>query len=199
MYLGLVLVGATPQTLAQRSKEQPDRNKINLLVPSQGYIYTFDLNPLIQLNKLAVPYSSKIKMSGRLVFLPQRSSDWEIIDTSGPKEIIEFIRKNFFHSALINPPNLPPFAEEMYTFIEVSKDAITTGFRTKFGGPNKAEEMSTIYSRMIGYAKSPNADTDVANNYYLINTSVRLENDQVFIVTCLPRAGLDALLATDAK
>ena len=31
------------------------------------------------------------------------------------------------------------------------------------------------------------------------STSFRTENDQVFIVTRLPRAGLDSLLATDAK
>ena len=33
----------------------------------------------------------------------------------------------------------------------------------------------------------------------LANTSFRSENDQVFIVTRLPRAGLDSLLAVDAK
>lgn len=42
-------------------------------------------------------------------------------------------------------------------------------------------------------------DVSPIREQLITNTSFRHENDQVFIVTRLPRAGLDTLLATDAK
>jgi len=198
VYFGLVLVGVTPQILAQTSKKDNEPYKINLLVPSQGYVFTFDLNPILELHRLTSIGSPQIKIEGRLIPLQQKFSNWEIINVKGSKEVIEFIDKNFFVPAEVDSP-LPRIFEELFQSVEVSKDDITITHVTTFSDQKKAEQIANIHSRMAEYARAHNADKKVAGNYYLINTSARAENNQVFIVTRLPRAGLDSLLAKDAK
>ena len=76
VYLGLVLVGATPQVLAQKVKNSDEPNKISILVPGEGYVFTFDLNPAIKLSDLAKAESLPIKMSGKLIPLHQKITNW---------------------------------------------------------------------------------------------------------------------------
>ena len=89
---------------------------------------------------------------------------------------------------------MPLIAEELFQSVEVDKDFITITQNTKFGDANSALKMANIFRRMIEYAKSPEADKKIASNQLLINKQVQSENNQVFIVTRLPRGSLDELL-----
>ena len=199
VYLGLVLVGATPEVSAQNSKKFAEANKINILAPGEGYVFTFDLNPIIELSRLAAKESSSAKMAGTLIPLQQKFTDWEIISAAGDRKILDFIRKEFFTPAVLSPPSLPVIAKELYQSVEIDKDNITFNRHTVFSEVNTAASIAESYRRMIEYAKSPTAEKAVAGNLILTNTEVRSENNQLFIVTRLPRGSIDSLLAKNAN
>ncbi len=203
VYLGLVLVGATPQISAQTSRKDADANKINILVPGEGLVFTFDLNPSVKLSKLSQSESLPIKVSGKIIDSQQKFTDWEITEAVGSQQIVGFVRREFFQPAT---SNIPPdtlltrlFPKETSQSVEVSKATVTITRNLTFNGVEKVAKMAEIYRRMIEYAKSPTAKKQVAGNLYLTNTEVRFENNQVFIVTRLPRGSLDALLTQSAK
>lgn len=199
VYLGLVLVGSTPQALAQNSKKSAEPNKISIFVPSQGAIFTFDLNPIIELNRLAAKESLPIKMSGKLIPLQQKITNWEIITATGNQKVIDFLRKEFFTPMVIDPPTLPSITKEEFQLIEIDKDNITFTRKATSNSVREATEIANIFNQMVEYAKSPKADKEIAGNLYLTNTQARSENNQVFIVTRLPRGSLNALLTKNAQ
>lgn len=192
--LGLVIVGAPLQILAQNSQSPKDKNKISILAPGSGMIFTFDLNPLIELNKLASKESLPVKFSGKLIPLQQSSTEWKLLNSEGSSKIIEFIKKDFFAPAILNPPTIPLSEKELFQSIEVDKNSIILTRSIVFYNLSEAEYINKCFRYMIDVAKSPATKNEIAGNLYLINTEVRLENDQVFIVTRLPRAGIDALI-----
>jgi hypothetical protein len=199
VYLGLVLVGATPEVSAQNSKKIAEANKISILAPGEGYIFTFDLNPIIELSRLAAGESSSVKMAGKLIPLQQKFTDWEIIGAAGDRKILDFLRREFFTPVVLDPPSLPVMAKELYQSVEIDKDNITFNRHTIFADAGKAASLAESYRRMIEYAKSPAAIKEIAGNLILTNTEVRVENNQFFIVTRLPRGSIDSLLAKNAK
>jgi hypothetical protein len=199
VYLGLVLVGATPEVLAQNAKKAAESNKISFLAPGAGYVFTFDLNPIIELNRLAAKESPSVKLAGKLIPLQQKFTDWEIISVAGDRKILDFLRKEFFTPAVHNPPSLPLITKELYQSVEIDKDNITFNRQTTFGDVDKATLFAKCYWWMIEYAKSPTAEKEIAGNLILTNTEVRSENNQVFIVTRLPRGSIDSLLAKSAN
>ncbi len=208
VYLGLVLVGgASPQVWAQRSNDKSgEPNKISIVVPGEGLIFTFDLNPLIELNRLSVAESLPVKMSGKIIFSSgKKVENWEAINAvAGNQKIIDLLNKEFFAPTLSSLlPNdlsrLFPIPKELFQSIEVDEDHITVARTMKFGDAKLAARMAEIYSRMADYAKSAKADKQIAGNLYLTNTEARSENNQVFVVTRLPRGSLDQLLKQDAK
>ena len=195
VYLGLALVGASPQVLAQNAKQTVESNKINILVPGEGYVFTFDLNPFIELNKLVSAETLPIKLSGKLIPAHQKFTDWEIITVTGNQKITDFLRKEFFTAAVLNPPTLPLPAKELFQSVEIDKDNIILTRNTTFKDSEKASAFGESFRRIIEYVKTPTSEKAVAGNLYLKNTQVRFVNNQVFIVTRLPRASIDSLLA----
>ncbi|HEX9960497.1 MAG TPA: hypothetical protein VGB00_06170, partial [Pyrinomonadaceae bacterium] len=87
----------------------------------------------------------------------------------------------------------------LYQSVEIDKDSITFNRHTIFVDASKATSLAECYRRMIEYAKSPTAKKEIAGNLILTNTEVRSENNQVFIVTRLPRGSIDSLLAKNAQ
>ncbi|MDQ3800563.1 MAG: hypothetical protein M3384_14025 [Acidobacteriota bacterium] len=196
VYLGLVLVGgATPQVSAQDLKKGVEVNKFNILLPGEGYVFTFDLNPIIELSRLAGKESLPVNMSGKLIPLQQKFTDWKIIAATGEQKILDFLDREFFTPAVLDPPNLPLMAKELYQSVEVDKDHITITRGTIFSDPGKGVAFAESYRRIIEYAKSPKAEKPIAGSLILTNTQVRSENNQIFIVTRLPRGSIDAHLA----
>lgn len=199
VYLGLLIVGAPPQVLAQNSEKVTERNKINIIFPGEGYVFTFDLNPIIELNKLSAGESLPITLSGKLVPLQQEQTDWQITAVAGNQKIVGFLQKEFFPPAILSPPKLPLIVKEIYQSVEIDRDVIKITRNAQYNEIKKATEMAFIFNRMVQYAKNSSSKKEIVGNLYLLNTQVVSENNQVFIVTRLPRAGLDALLKADEK
>ena len=193
VYLGLVLVGATPEVLAQAAKKSADPNKISIVTPGEGYIFTFDLNPLIELSRLAAKDSSSVKMAGKLIPLPQEFTGWEIIAAAGDRKVVDFLRKEFFAPAALSQPNPLVIAKELYQSVEIDKDHIIFNRQITLSDANKATTFEETYRRLLEYARLPIAEKEIAGNLLLTNTEVRCENNQVFIVTRLPRGSIDSL------
>lgn len=205
-FFGLVLVGATPQVLAQSGDRSVDSNKISILVPGEGYVFTFDLNPVIKLNKLAATESLPVNLSGRLVPAQQNVTNWEILSASGNQKVVDFLRKEYFAPLISSQPQVSSelgdwflFPEQLYQSIEVDKTNITFTKTDTFSDAKRAARFAEMFRRMSEYVKSPTADKKIAGNLYLTNTQVRAENAQVFVVTRLPRASIDELLAKTAQ
>ena len=94
-----------------------DPNKVSILVPGKGYIFTFDLNPTIELNKLAQQQSALAEISGRLTLSQKKSANWQVINLSGNKTVIDFIRKEFFTpvvATIIPDSSLLPIPKELF-------------------------------------------------------------------------------------
>ncbi|MGI8786299.1 MAG: hypothetical protein ACR2HG_00875 [Pyrinomonadaceae bacterium] len=211
VYLGLVLVGGTPQILAQNAKKSGEANKISILLPGEGLVFTFDLNPAIKLSKLSAKESLPIKVSGnfstdfsdKFFNTPQKLTAWTITEAVGSPQIVGFLQQEFFPSAESGIPAEPLitklFPKETSQTVEVSKDTVSITRRLTYDSVEKVAEMAEIHRRIIEHAKSPTAKDEVVGNLYLINTEIRSENNQFIIVTRLPRGSLDALLAKDAQ
>lgn len=198
VYLGLVLVGATPQISAQNRKTA-DANTVNILIPGQGLVLTFDLNPFIELNKLASKETSLTKVSGKLIPLQQEFTDWGTITGTGDQKVIDFLRKEFFTPMQVSPPTLPRSEKELFQTIEIDSENISVIRQVTFTDLKNAAIFEEVFRKTLEYAKSSAADKKIAGNPYITNTQVRSENNQVFIVTRLPRAAIDEFLATNAR
>jgi hypothetical protein len=81
------------------------------------------------------------------------------------------------------------------TEIEISYDSasLKTSFSVKKGSSQKAAQLLNAYK--LAYKSYQPDEEKPAVKLLFENTKIISENDQVFIVTNLPRAGLDALLA----
>ncbi len=192
VYLGLVLVGATPQVSAQ-NKKTVDANVVNILIPSQGWILTFDLNPFIELNKLASKETLQTKVSGKLISQQPPLTGWTTITGTGNQNVIDFLRKEFFKQAVMFPPAQPLFTKELFQTIETDGQHTTIARTLVFDDVKESAAFQDIFRRTIEYAKSHAADKKIAGNLYITNTQIRAENNQVFIITHLPRAAIDSL------
>lgn len=190
--LSLSLLGATPLVFAQVAEKSTDKNKISFLAPGEGFVFTFDLNPIIKLNKIVSQESLPIEMSGKLIPLPQELTNWEVVSSKGSPVVLDFLRKEFFPPQHLYPP-VPEliFIKEEFQSVEISKDEITLVRNSIFADKSKADYVEKAYREIINYAKSPNTDKKAAGSIYITNTQIRAENNQVFIVTRLPRAAID--------
>ncbi len=158
VYLGLVLVGgSSPQVLAQSKKESAEPNKISILVASQGAIYTFDLNPIIELSKLSAKETLPIEISGKLILLPQEFTNWKITSAKGNQNILDFLRKEFFAPAQSSPPEATQELlgiKEIFQSVEIDKDNITITRKAAFNNVKEAVEMANVFRRMAVHAKT---------------------------------------------
>lgn len=82
---------------------------------------------------------------------------------------------------------------EFYPYISGLKLLIS------FEAVDTQKASALVDSLSIWFAARSNRTDDRFRKYIYENTEVISESNQIFIVTRLPRAGLDSLLATDAK
>jgi hypothetical protein len=77
----------------------------------------------------------------------------------------------------------------------------STQLSIEFGVKKRSAERSRVVSGDLAKAFQlcKSADANIVRSKLLDNTAFRSENDQIFVVTRLPRAGLDSLLAKNAK
>ncbi|MGI8813171.1 MAG: hypothetical protein ACR2IH_11700 [Pyrinomonadaceae bacterium] len=74
-------------------------------------------------------------------------------------------------------------------------------FSVEFGVKKRSPEIARMISGDLAaaFARFKPSEKDIVRSRLFENTSFRSDNDQVFVITRFPRAGLEPLLANDAK
>ena len=230
VYLGLVLVGATPQVLAQAAMtrsfdvkdeiefkdnldEKPDDERTPVTDAVQGYLQDVEYF-FVNLQRLRSKGGFDLS---RDVFDVAQSTMLPCVDSNlaGRYTPIRFTNEN-----PLSRPALLQFSRSMVFGYSLG-DCIannefngvsavdsrydfkldTTGFFVEISVKKQSTQNASgllreLESTLKLYSAGKN---DRVKQKIIDSTSFRTENDQVFIVTRLPRAGLDPLIATDAK
>ncbi|MBK8466666.1 MAG: hypothetical protein IPL32_12630 [Chloracidobacterium sp.] len=193
VYLGLVLAGATPQVLAQAATAKQFNVKDEIEV-KDNLDNKPDDKPYTEIEKAGVRFVG-LYIEGLI-----RSLDaFTYAESKGYNLSYNIKTADIFDSGFDNP------------FAQINKN-ITAGFldqriddnglyfrfslKWNQGEHGTSELFSAVDSGRSVFARRPNAFKE---KLLIKNSSVSSVNDQVFIVTRLPRAGLDSLLASDAK
>lgn len=227
VYLGLVFVGATPQVLAQAAmtrefnvkdeielKEDLDNKPPeNFDISVQNYLedveyFLYSLQRLRRDHKFD-PAGNGFDVA-QATLLPCVDAN-QVGSYTAEKFVIpnEFVRPVFtrFSNQLTDGYSLQDcLPSEKFPGIEVTSSRFELKLDTKSfsvevavkkASPRRAAELADTLRTTIDRFRQ-NAPTPVRTQL-IDNTAVRAENTQVFVVTRLPRAGLDSLLAVDAK
>ncbi len=229
VYIGLVLVGGTPQVLAQAAMtrqfnvkdevefkddldNKPDDERTPVSDSVKGYLQDVEyfFANLSRLRTQAGFNSGKDafevaqatllpcvdrNMAGRYTALK-----FEYVNESSRRALENFSRSMVYGYSLGDC-----IANDEFNGVE----AVATKFRFKLDAKeffvnisikkqspqNALSLLRELESSLKLYATTNN---DKISQKIIANTSFRVESDQVFIVTRLPRAGLDSLLAVNA-
>ncbi len=230
MYLGLVLVGATPQVMAQAAMtkpfnvrdeiefkdnldKKPDNERTPVSDAVQGYLQDVEYF-LVNLQRLRskgsfdfnkdvfdVAQSTMLpcvdsNLAGR--YTPSRFVNENALSRPA---LVQFSRSMVFGYSLgdciaNNEFNGVSGVDSRYNF-KLDTAAFSVNISIKKQSPQNGLDLMRVLERTRKiYATDNNSKI---RQTVIDSTSFKSENDQVFIVTRLPRAGLDSLLTSDAK
>lgn len=230
VYLGLVLVGATPQVMGQAAMtrqfnvkdeiehkddldKKPDTERTPVSDAVQGYLQDVELF-LVNLQRLrskgSFDLSKDVFDVAQSTMLPCVDSNqagrftptkWVNPNPSSHQALLQFSRSMVFGYSLgdcvsNNEFNGVEAVDSRYNF-KLDATAFTVNISIKKQSTQNALDLMGVLERtrkIYDTGKNTRIRQSIIDS-----TSFRSENDQVFIVTRLPRAGLDSLLATDAK
>lgn len=243
VYLGLVLVGATPQILAQAAMtkqfnvkdeievkddlDKKPKNDLNPLIQTI-HIYFQDLDGyLLDVQKaderLHANYdSNEAKIAGNYLGVYKRDPEsvlpapcYRIGDSNRPFDLEtvahatilpillnpQYVDENWSWAPMAcNPRDGSKRAEVPFTEIEVSgtqKGVLTYQLSIK---PLSTGQTSILFNNLRRtFERFDTADFNDRQKVLWKNTKLTQTEDKVLIVTRLPRAGLDSLLAANAK
>jgi hypothetical protein len=217
VYLGLVLVGGNAQVLANAAtprlfdikteiefKDDLDtkpKNDEDETDEDHDFITLFsqllkDVQLNVEKGEIPQPLQTNFKVE----------TTFEKLEFTGGggtgSNISEAKLNQLFQNALVS--SFLPEASESADYVgkvkkgkiafEANADSIT--LKVSFS-KNKAQAFAEYLSQK--YAESGVSQTDVLIKQLYENTQITSENDQVFIVTRLPRGSIDLLLAKDAQ
>lgn len=210
VYLGLVLVGATPAALSQAAmtrqfdikseieyKDDLD-NKPDETPGKEDFPVLFvglldEIRKEVENGRVSLPTDfyvsgvfSRTENGGSAGFGSNDSLDERL------RNVIENAISREFEAKAFELAD----ADGKWKTVKISFDADQTDFslKTSFGKSN-AEQFAEFLKGKYSSASSENNLTKRAYE----NTKVSSENNQVFIVTRLPRAAIDEFLATSAR
>lgn len=228
VYLGLVLVGATPQILAQAATakqfsvkdeiEVKDELDGDLLLDTSSSLDRFLRDTegfIVDLREVGYPasvigYPAEIQI-GRTAFFPCVGSNartFRFVDTIvplGPDAVWKKIT-GFSYSFLEGyslsdclPSGQFDGKQARTTHHEFKIDHDGFCVELTLTKASKNEARDLFRSLQVAFKEHDTEDTSQVGMLLLEYMSFRVNNDQVSITTNLPRAKLDSLLATDAK
>ncbi|MEP6922853.1 MAG: hypothetical protein ABI954_00180 [Pyrinomonadaceae bacterium] len=192
VYLGLLIVGAPPQVLAQTLTATNQENQSDKSEETNKKFVDFG-NKLKALAKGGKLDSFDITIQADAVnknFLNQ-----QIIIASGDKEFVDLLQE--LAPAFIESYFGQFSASQIDWSLRGDKTEINSNISFKVASEQKARSVASglnLYFSMLREAKQNTNEGVIFNE-----TTVTQENDQIFIVTRLPRAGLDAFLKSDEK
>ena len=229
VYLGLVLAGATPQVLANaamtRSFDVKDEIEVNDNLDKKPDDERSPVTASVQIYLEDVEYflASLGRLRNRGKFDPKKDT-FSVAQTT----LLPCVDRNlagrytpvrFVSTSESSRPALEYFSRGMVYGYSLGDCIVTNEFsvtavdsRFAFGLDDKAFTVNVAVKKESPQRAldllhelettlklySTNSKTNLRQKI-IESTTFRSENDQVFVVTRLPRAGLDTLLATDAK
>ena len=216
VYFGLIIVGAPPQVLAQTLKAQQvarckqptisniDLQQINLVQPFVEL--TEDLQKLAQIKKYDP--NAQTGFSYTITFEKPENDDITTKGVSGTseswidlaiEEAIEKVRTKTLS-------DLPDFSSDKGSNEQVKRqsfefqiDANNFELTISFEKSSLENAQKALNDLRLAFFAIACAEKRVEVKSIYENTEVSVENNQVFIVTRLPRAALDSLLQANEK
>lgn len=198
VYLGFVLVGgASPQVLAQSLNIAPISKEATVLAGDK--IISINARWAVELEKIIAGSSASAHILGNMIFPDEGAGEWRFQIAEGNTEAIDFLRKHFFLAPEISPANLPLPYRKISFEVETNHTEIKFEWRTTFRNSQDAAEFGKSYAYILSHREKFGDEIGSAEKIFLENTKSGLDNNQVTIVTRLPRGSLDELLKQDAK
>jgi len=230
VYLGLVLVGATPQVLANAAMtrqfdvkdeievkddldKKPDDERSPVTASVQVYLNDVEFF-LASLGRLKArgkfdPAKDTFNVSQTTLLpcvdsnLAGRYTPTRFDNTSEPsRSALEYFSRSMVYGYSLGDC----IANTEFSGVAAADSRFTFGFDSKTfsvnigvkkQSPQRALDLlRELESTLRLYSTQENTKL---RQSIIANTAFSADNDQVFVVTRLPRAGLDTLLATDAK
>ncbi len=194
VYLGLVLVGGAGSTaLAQVANTIPASKKTEILAGDK--IITLNANWAIELEKILAENPAPVYLLGTMALPDKGVSDWKILKSEGSAEAVEFLRKQFLSTPVVSPKDLPLPYEKLSFEAVVNPTEIKIKESFSFRKDLEAREFHFYFENLLENKEKIYGEIGQAEKLYLQNTKTKLENNQVTIVTRLPRASIDSLFA----
>jgi acyl-CoA synthetase (AMP-forming)/AMP-acid ligase II len=196
-FFGLVLVGATPHVLAQNS--ELTGKPVNCNFVSSVPTICIEANWIADLGKVLAenPKSTYTYVKADYIKDDFGLFDWKIQKALGNQKALDFLNEKVFCFEC----DLPKFfqSQKISHEIEITESEIRSLTQVAHYSIEKAKSYQSKYTSLAISFDLYRKETDPAELLFWKNTSARSENNQVFIVTRLPRASIDELLAENAR
>lgn len=231
VYLGLVLVGATPQVLAQAAtakqfsvkdevgrkddlEKKPENGADEIRPYFEGYLsdvsdFLSDLKKLYSIDKFTPGFDQW--KTEKTVYLP--CPETGTLVSEGPKLDIDHWLKPAIIDAQFRIEGWTSLgtclpggrfqqagrSEARAAGLSLSYDKHELKYEISITRSNANDAIALLEQFRTAIQRLDSAETDLRLKALRNNTVFSASDNQVFIITRLPRAGLDSLLATDAK
>lgn len=224
VYFGLLIVGAPPQVLAQTSKTINNSEKAVIVYKDFQSLNSVNKNGDSSGRSLAEAFEQFFKgvendaaikslLSNPDLELRSRVSRGYYVEDSPPpisllvdsknlekldEAQIAALARNSFHF------NLAEYTDQLILIsvnevdFHITKDQIVLKTSTIWGSENQGKITGFANSLRSLYQRKANSESAVERLIYS-NTEVSVTNDQIFVVTRLPRAALDSLVRANEK
>ena len=215
VYLGLVLIGATPQVLAQAAMTRefsvkdeievkddldtkPDSEKaLDQLAETIKDVYkaaseiSEDHLDLVNEGRYNFGYYVSIRPNGTARYLEPSGYKTDVLTNSNRY----FIPLRRLYDAFVNRSE--DWHDRFLVQLEFGQNDITFKTTITAADARSALGAASSYDKALGRKLS--LEANLVRSTILKSTEVSSKDDKIIIVTHLPRAGLDSLLASDAK
>jgi len=219
VYLGLVLVGVTPQVLAQQGGIVSRRANTVEAQLEKGSCSELEFPEILKLlSKYNADFTS-LKFSYQIDYFKNQPAKSQIILAEGNKSLIDSLRQNvncdssrqkFSKNAKAQDEPLPEgkaiekvvsdafSISNAFCNLRADKKEIVFDQTLTFLNIDGAKNFADFLNASLNHARKIETPELIAENRLASaifnNTTVRYENNQVFIVIRLPRGSLDRLL-----
>jgi len=218
VYLGLVLVGAPAPILAQAAlaskievkdkiekkddlDNKPDEEVKNLSKKDFPALFAQLLNEIkenVESGKITLPVQTNFRFEAYFNYSEMCSGSGFGLEPSADKYLAKIVEDSFRQKIEPTAFKLADFPRNSAKNIKLSLQANDTNLSLEISfGKHNPERLAEFLNQE--FSLSAVSVEDVLTKQVYENTRATSENNQVFIVTRLPRGSLDSLIAKDAQ
>ena len=202
VYLGLLIVGAPPHVLAQQSSQASNSSSKPTEDLSPNEKASFDsFYRLVSVINKTPDNEIETHFSFASEIVNGKAVNFRVLASEGNAEIIKLLREINAESNFKTLESLENSSDirSLETDYKINFSGITVKSTLTFENTGKASTFADTLELLYGNAKVREAEKKPSKPATTEEFSARSVNNQVFIVTRLPRAGLDSLLKANEK